>query len=350
MFTDRIEVANPGRWMGKQIPDGRLTQFGHLRSDSRRPNFTLAKVMAWMRVVEGEGAGIPRAIGDCRNSGAPEPTMLQRDGVVTVTIYPRDDLQTNTVDPLIRGRDEPTTFDLGVKVADAWREFARALQNALQTLPSGSHLELTLDPTASGTVDAIYGVSLRRSDDGTTALAVGNAALPEGFRLDRSQIAQLVALGWSPPGVLAGSGESFGLSGNDDSMATIVTRTLRDVYGAPHPAFLVYTTRDSQDEPLTIAQLGSARHLSTMGDAIPAIESVSLAGLNLGERVRIVVAAMTKTDPDKLAVDGDGDIGIRAGSAMVFVRVHDNPRSLTSSRRSSQRWNLARSCSSNSLS
>ena len=56
-----------------------------------------------------------------------------------------------------------------------------------------------------------------------------------------------------------------------------------------------------------------------------AIESVSLAGLDLAERVRIVVAALTKTDPDELPVDGDGDIGIRAGSAMVFVRVRDNP-------------------------
>ena len=221
--------------------------------------------------------------------------------------------------------DEPTTADLGAKVTEAWRDFARALQAALPALPSGAHLEMTLDPTASGTGDAVYGVSVRKGEEGITALAVSNAALPQDFRLDRSQIAQMVALGWSPPGVLAGSGESFGLADNDDSIAMIVTRTLRDVYGAPHPAFLVYASRDGQDELLAIAQLGSARHLSTLDNAIPAIESVSLAGLDLAERVRIVVAALTKTDPDELAVDGDGDIGIRAGSAMVFVRVRDNP-------------------------
>ena len=34
---------------------------------------------------------------------------------------------------------------------------------------------------------------------------------------------------------------------------------------------------------------------------------------------------MLKTTPDNLPVDKDGDIGIRAGSAMVFVRVRDNP-------------------------
>ena len=45
----------------------------------------------------------------------------------------------------------------------------------------------------------------------------------------------------------------------------------------------------------------------------------------LAERVRTVVATMSKTTVDQLQEDADGDIGIRAGSAMVFVRVRDNP-------------------------
>jgi T3SS (YopN, CesT) and YbjN peptide-binding chaperone 1 len=32
-----------------------------------------------------------------------------------------------------------------------------------------------------------------------------------------------------------------------------------------------------------------------------------------------------KTTPEELPIDPDGDIGIRSGSAMVFVRVRDNP-------------------------
>ncbi|WP_117213969.1 T3SS (YopN, CesT) and YbjN peptide-binding chaperone 1 [Allorhizocola rhizosphaerae] len=224
--------------------------------------------------------------------------------------------------------DEPTTADLGVKVTEAWREFARALASALPDMPVGSHLDVTLDPTASGTGDAVYGVSLEKTETGTMAMAIGNANLPQGYRLDRTAVAAMVALGWSPPGVLAGSGESFGLSedggGGDDRLSRIITRTLRDVYGAPHPAFLVYASRDAKDEQLTIPQLASARHESTM-DSPPALDSVALQGLDLAERVRIVVAALTKTDPDQLQVDADGDIGIRAGSAMVFVRVRDNP-------------------------
>jgi hypothetical protein len=49
------------------------------------------------------------------------------------------------------------------------------------------------------------------------------------------------------------------------------------------------------------------------------------AVLPLAERVQLVVSRLLKTKPERLQVDADGDIGIRAGSAMVFVRVRDNP-------------------------
>ena len=51
--------------------------------------------------------------------------------------------------------EEPTTADLHAKVTEAWREFARALAAALPALPAGRGLDVTLDPTASGTGDAV---------------------------------------------------------------------------------------------------------------------------------------------------------------------------------------------------
>ena len=50
-----------------------------------------------------------------------------------------------------------------------------------------------------------------------------------------------------------------------------------------------------------------------------------LDALPLREKVTAVIAAMMKIAPESLPVDKDGDIGIRSGSAMVFVRVRDNP-------------------------
>jgi hypothetical protein len=244
--------------------------------------------------------------------------------------------------------DEPSTADLRSKVTEAWRDFARALADRIRDLSAGGRIELTLDPTASGTGDAIYSVELVAAEPGAlSALAVGNASLPQGYRMDRAAVADLVALGWSPPGVVPDSGSRFGLrapTADAAKVATTISRTMRDVYGAPHPAFLVYLVRNAEDEPVAVEPIGTARPEAAPGDDLELdLERAVAAGkashgqdaaangdtpgdtVGLEDRVRTVVAAMMKSEPDKLQVDADGDIGIRAGSAMVFVRVRDNP-------------------------
>jgi hypothetical protein len=251
------------------------------------------------------------------------------------------------------------TADLRTKVAEAWQEFGRSLAAALPKLPPGATVELTLDPTASGTEDAVYSVVVTANADGFVGLAVGNTGLPPAYRLSRAAVGDLVALGWSPPGVVPGSGESFGLelpASDAATLAVIVTRTMRDVYGAPHPAFLTYAVTASDAAPVQLPALGTARAL--LGGPLPANGGSagslsadvgadgdapgSAAGadgtqgeaddeapdpgvLPLGERVQLVVSRLLKTKPQQLQMDADGDIGIRAGSAMVFVRVRDNP-------------------------
>ncbi|RQW84281.1 TY-Chap domain-containing protein, partial [Micromonospora globispora] len=226
--------------------------------------------------------------------------------------------------------DEPTTADLRAKVTEAWREFARALAAQLAVLPAGAHLELTLDPTASGTGDAVYSINVDVGEEGKlSARAVGNATLPQGYRLDRAAVADMIALGWSPPGVVEGSGENFGLDcavAESTRLATVLSRTLRDVYGAPHPAFLVYLVHDAEGEPLSVEPLGTARSEfgpdrdveTDLDEALAAAataQAVEGDVLALEERVRTVVSTMLKSNSDQLQIDSDGDINIRAGSA-----------------------------------
>jgi hypothetical protein len=282
---------------------------------------------------------------------------------------------------------EDLTADLRTKVAEAWEEFGRALAAALPLLPEGASVEFTLDPTASGTDDAVYSVHVTSVGGFLTGLAVGNVGLPAAYRLSRAAVGDLVALGWSPPGVVDGSGDSFGLRmpvPAANRVAIIVTRTMKHVYGAPHPAFLTYAATAADHAPVHLPALGTARAL--LGSVGPPPGSVFAGGagtggqsagamgggqyggamggggpegapsgghaggghqagaapgtgptgrgtatpdpaalLPLGERVQLVVARLLKTQPDQLQVDADGDIGIRAGSAMVFVRVRDNP-------------------------
>ncbi|WFE25597.1 hypothetical protein O7623_19700 [Solwaraspora sp. WMMD791] len=235
--------------------------------------------------------------------------------------------------------DEPSTADLREKVTQAWRDFAAALAATLPTLPAGAQVELTLDPTASGTGDAIYSVGVRIGlQDRLNASAVSNATLPAEYRMNRDAVAELVALGWSPPGVVAGSGDNFGLTtttGDVSRLASVITHTLRQVYGAPHPAFVVYAVHDANDEPIEVEPLGTARPQSSIGDTFGLPTGDDLVGdgdevdpadaLPLDDQVRTVVATMMRSTPEHLHVDADGDIGIRAGSAMVFVRIRDNP-------------------------
>lgn len=224
--------------------------------------------------------------------------------------------------------DDPTTADLGAKVAEAWSDFGRALAEALPALAAGTRLDVTLDPSAAGTGEAVFGVSVL-PDDGAQlrAYAVGNALLPPEHRLSRSAVAELVALGWSPPGVVAGSEDRFGLAlptAQANRLAAIIGRTLRDVYGTPHPAFLMVAARGADQASLEPPPLAAARPMpDSGGPVLPG--QVDLAALPLPEKVAAVIAAMLKTAPENLPVDNDGDIGIRSGSAMVFVRVRDNP-------------------------
>jgi hypothetical protein len=46
---------------------------------------------------------------------------------------------------------------------------------------------------------------------------------------------------------------------------------------------------------------------------------------SLVDRVKGVVAELLETSPAELSLDDDGDIAIRSGSAMVFVKVHTDP-------------------------
>lgn len=220
--------------------------------------------------------------------------------------------------------DDSATADLSAKVSEAWADFDRALAEALRTLPPGATLDLTLDPTAAGTGGAVYTVSVSPVDGGQLrAFAIGNASLPPEHRLSLKAVGELVAMGWSPPGVVDASDQRFGLSlpvSEAPRVAAIVTRTLRDVYGTPHPAFLVY---DTEPADAAIPSLGAARAVT--GDGGPDLDDVDFGALPLPEQVNIVVAHMLNTTPDTLPADQDGDITIRSGSAMVFVRVRDDP-------------------------
>lgn len=226
---------------------------------------------------------------------------------------------------------EDTAPDLTAKVATAWRDFTAALAAVLPRLPVGADLALILDPTTSGTGNAVYDVSVTvPAPDLIRADATSNATLPGTAQLGRRAVGQLVALGWQPPGVIDDSADRFALSStaaDSEELATIVARTMRDVYGAPHPAFLTYDYRDATDDDDTELMLPPARRMTPpadLDDIGPAV-AVPTDADSLAEVVATVVAAMQHTTSAHLAIDENGEISLRAGSAMVFIKPTARP-------------------------
>jgi hypothetical protein len=152
--------------------------------------------------------------------------------------------------------------------------------------------------------------------------------LPAAHRLDRDAIADLVALGWSPPGVVEGTEGNFGLRSpvtDASRLAAIAVRTLREVYGAPHPAFVTYAIHALDTDFVIPDGLGAARPEGAE-DGPPPPDAVELGPDSpLPDRVKAVVAEVMETDPADLPVDAEGEISVRSGSAMVFVRITADP-------------------------
>ena len=89
LYQDRLEIVSPGTWIGDGLIEYEPVPISQLQSESRRRNFRLASILTWARLVEGEGSGLPSAVVDCMRIGAPEPLASQRNGIVTIVIYPR---------------------------------------------------------------------------------------------------------------------------------------------------------------------------------------------------------------------------------------------------------------------
>ncbi len=97
LYADRIEVTSPGNWFARLLPDDVPYSLADLETESAKRNFRLACVLSWIKLVEGEGSGIPGAIKDCEMNGAPLPEIVQKDGWVSAIIRPIPGFQVSTI-------------------------------------------------------------------------------------------------------------------------------------------------------------------------------------------------------------------------------------------------------------
>lgn len=87
IFSDRMEVSSPGSWLGRDLDRGVHYEMSSLNGQSIKRNFRLAHLMSWIKLVEGEGSGIPSTLRACKDEQSPEPIVIQDQGFVTVVLH-----------------------------------------------------------------------------------------------------------------------------------------------------------------------------------------------------------------------------------------------------------------------
>lgn len=96
VYDDRIEVLSPGTWLGRALPEASEVALSELISEPIQRNTTLAHAMAAISLVETEGRGLILSVAECEEANARIPRVLQTDGYVRVTIFPKKDWQSES--------------------------------------------------------------------------------------------------------------------------------------------------------------------------------------------------------------------------------------------------------------
>ena len=207
-------------------------------------------------------------------------------------------------------------FDIDKSIAEAWTEFQVRLSEIVSMIDESADLTIGTGPAGGGAP------FLRLSSPRPHVVrgeAASNALLGEDFQLKPDQLATMEALGWQPPAVeneRAGANFWFELDQDDaDRVSELAVSALRDVYGVQHPIFLAPDHLAELLQPTPTPVEGTAVALTQPEpDVVPQIPRDQR---HLDELVDAELGRMFGYPPIH---DTEGDVAIRVGSTMLFLR------------------------------
>jgi hypothetical protein len=208
----------------------------------------------------------------------------------------------------------------------AWPAFESKLSEALGVLEEDQYLVIAAKRGWA------YVQFAGQGSYGIRAECVSNNYLIGSHALSAGQIAALNRLGWSSPTgtpeeVLAkrqpnGSPNFFRDFERPvpyDKVARMAVRSLTEVFEILHPGYLHYKAFDSNQKSILIPTLGLKREPEAPPREKPDADTIK--GLR-----EVVLKAIRKASGNAdLEFDGDGDLSLRFGSAVVVVRVLGDP-------------------------
>lgn len=212
-------------------------------------------------------------------------------------------------------------FDLDISVDRAWAEFRRRLADHISIMVDGDVLAVE---STTGTIDAAEGaapcVQFLVWDEHTIRCEVpSNDFLHPHYQLGPADEQALLALGWNPPSAdldAANSSPAFCVDKPQswsDQLASMTVSAFRDVFGVPHPAFLVADPSGSEQTPdfdPSVVEVDELPFLDPTAAYLPTDID------HLKELVTLALNPMLGGLPER---DSDGDIPIRVGSTVMFV-------------------------------
>ena len=199
-------------------------------------------------------------------------------------------------------------FDLDRSTADAWAGFQERLSEVLSVVDDSGDLTISAESVGDEPAPCLRFSAPAR--DLVRGEASSNATLGPGHQLGEQQLATLRALGWSPP-TTAGPRPTVDFWVEDvqersDRLSALAVAALRDVYGVPHPVFLA-------PDQLTEVLRGP----------VPDEPGSALARYRSGSQQQVdalVDQELTRMFGHPPLRDAEGDVAIRVGSTMLFLR------------------------------
>jgi hypothetical protein len=218
-------------------------------------------------------------------------------------------------------------FDLDRSTAQAWAEFQSRLSEVISMIDDSADLTIGTESGSDGPPPFVRLSSPRR--DVIRCEAASNAVLGDDFQLSLELVARMERLGWQAPtfgGEHSSAAEVAQPTANfwvelpqveSDRISEFAVSALRDVYGVQHPIFL------SPDQLAEVLQPAPPPIESGASVKVLELERADLTPTmprdqqHLNDLVDAELGEMYGHRPIR---DAEGDVAIRVGSTMLFLR------------------------------